>query len=539
MSAKLGGIDGTYLARARSSDCGNCGQEMDKAHRIHLGTGYCSICYPRIFPPRPCHVCGKAARAHRNDTSPTCGSCLRADRSCLRCGKLTPKASLRVGQQVACAACAHYYRAPEPCDVCAAPSARLSRSTAFPQNGRMCDKCLRAVVGATCSHCGKHRTVNFRTLDRKPLCRTCCASPGATHACPDCEKRVNGIGLGPCMPCGIKRSNVAKQLGAQQVLESPAVRQLYAEFTRWGNETGRASKLAAGASRYLPFLAKLDTALVRANAELHEDLIYEVFSTEELRQMGLLAQHMAETGLLNDDAVARRRRSDERLLASKRQAIAGRSWAEDIERFEKNLSVREPPISLRTRKSYVHAAIALMTQSKVLRASQIGQGALDSLVAKKPGLRASLTAFLAHLSEIYGLRLNLKPKSRKPVPLVRQAKYVRAILDALASDVDRPARLALTAKLLCKLLNTPMDRILQLRHSDLDNQDFRRLKLNGNWLELPEQLRTILAALPSPDWRAGVDLDPLLFEGRMLMDSLSTSAVDYHVKPVVRARFGV
>lgn len=539
MSAKLVGTEGTYVVRARSSDCGNCGQEMDKAHRIHLGTGYCAICYPRIFPPRPCHVCGKAARAHRNDTSPTCGSCLRVDRSCLRCGKLTPKASLRVGQQVACAACARYYRAPEPCDVCAVPSTRLSRSTAFPQNGRMCDKCLRAVVGATCSHCRKHRTVNFMTLDRKPLCKTCCASPEATHSCPDCENRVNGIGVGPCMPCAIKRSNVIKQLGAQQVLESPAVRQLYADFTRWGNETGRASKLAAGASRYLPFLVKLDAALVRENAELHEDLICEVFSTEELRQMGLLAQHMAETGFLTDNAAARRRRSEERLLASKREAIAGQSWAEDIALFEKTLSARELPISMRTRKSYVHAAIALMTQSKVLRASQIGQGAVDSLLARKPGSRASLSAFLTHLSEIYGLRLNLKTKSRKPVPLVRQAKYVRAILDVLASSVDRPAHLALTAKLLSRLFNTPMDRILQLRHSDLDNADFKRLKLNGKWLELPEQLHPILAALPSSDWRAGVDLDPLLFEGRMLMDSLSTSAVDYHVKPVVRARRGV
>lgn len=538
MSAKIVGIDGTYLARARSSDCGNCGQEMDKAHRIHLGTGYCSICYPRIFPPRPCHVCGKAARAHRNDTSPTCGSCLREDRSCLRCGKLTPKASLRVGQQVACAVCARYYRAPEPCDMCAVPSARLSRSTAFPQKGRMCEKCLRAAVGATCSHCRRHRTVNFMTLDRKPLCKACCASPEATHLCPDCDSRVNGTGVSPCMPCAIKRSNVVKQLGAQQVLESQAVRQLYADFTRWGNETGRASKLAASAPRYLQFLVKLDAALKRENAELHEDLILEVFSTEELRQMGLLAQHMAETGFLNDDAAARRRRSDERLLASKREAIAGQSWAENIERFEKALSAREPPISLRTRKSYVHAAIALMTQSKVSRASQVGQGAVDSLVARKPGLRASLTAFLTHLGEIHGLRLKLKPKSRKPVPLVRQAKYVRAILDALESDVDRPARLALTAKLLSKLLNTPMDRILQLRHSDLNIADFSRLKLNGQWLQLPEQLHPILAALPSSDWRAGVDVDPLLFEGRMLMDSLSTSAVDHHVKPVVRARLG-
>src|SRR5260221_7775471 len=34
----------------------------------------------------------------------------------LRCGRLTPQAALRVGDRVACASCAPYYRTSRPCD---------------------------------------------------------------------------------------------------------------------------------------------------------------------------------------------------------------------------------------------------------------------------------------------------------------------------------------------------------------------------------------------------------------------------------------
>jgi hypothetical protein len=530
MSTEESGLEGTYLARARAPDCGNCGREMAKAHRIHLGAGYCAICYPRIFPPRACHVCGKTARAHRNDPNPTCGACLREDRSCLRCGKLTPKASLRVGKQVACAACAHYYRIPESCDVCTKPSTRLSRSRAFPENGRMCVKCLRDTVGATCSHCGKHRTVKFMTLGKKPLCKDCCASPNASHLCPDCSSVVNGSGDRPCLLCAIKRANVSRQLSAQHLLVTPQVRQLYGEFTHWGNDIGRANRLAAGAARYLQFLAKLDVAMQKQATALSQEMIIQVFATEELRQMGLLSKYLAETGLLKDNSLARRRHSDVRLLASKLEAVVNQPWAVDITKFREELSAREVPLAMRTHKAYLHAAISLLTYAQVSRASQITQKAVNGLLAKKPGLRASLTAFLVHLDTVHGNRLSPKGKPSKAAPVVRQAKYVRLMLDAVDAAPERPARLAITAALLSKLLNVPIEQVLQLRHSDLDLEKFTHLRIDGKWLNLPDRLHPILESLPSDQWRKGLDADPLLFEGRLFMDGLSTTTVRYHVK---------
>ncbi|MCA0215531.1 MAG: hypothetical protein LCH79_20455 [Proteobacteria bacterium] len=374
------------------------------------------------------------------------------------------------------------------------------------------------------------------TLERKPLCKVCCVHPAASHPCPDCGATVNGVGDTPCLECAIKRSNVAQQLGAQHLLTQESVRRLYADFIRWGNDTGRANKLALGAARYLQFLVRLDAALQQRAVPLDESVLVQVFTTEELRRMGLLSQHLAETGLLGDDALARRRRSDERLLAARREAIAGQPWAEDFDRFERALLARTPAISLRTHKAYTHAAMSLLTQASVARAAQVGQQAVDGLLAKKPGMKASLSIFIAHLNALHGLQLKLKSKSSKPVPLVRQAKYVKALLEAIESAPSRPARLALTAKLLSKLLNAPLERILLLRHSDLDFQGLRKLRLDGRWIELPERLQPILAALPSPKWQAGADADPLVFEGRMLLDSLSTAAVDYQVNRAVRTR---
>src|SRR5256885_11651620 len=71
--SKADGSPGQYFAHALRSACGNCGRSMDKAHRIHHGVKYCSNCYPAVFPPRTCQICGETARAHKHATSSVCG----------------------------------------------------------------------------------------------------------------------------------------------------------------------------------------------------------------------------------------------------------------------------------------------------------------------------------------------------------------------------------------------------------------------------------------------------------------------------------
>jgi len=120
------------------------------------------------------------------------------------------------------------------------------------------------------------------------------------------------------------------------------------------------------------------------------------------------------------------------------------------------------------------------------------------------------------------------------MPASRYARQVRVLLDALKSTCTRPKQLAITAKLLSILLNVPLNQVLGLRHSDLDLKEFRSLRIGQDWVQLPGDLFPILKQLPSDEWRTGIDQDPPLFEGRMLVDKLSVSAVEYHVAPVLK-----
>lgn len=512
-------------------DCGNCGRAMQNAHRIHHGVSYCGICYPVNFPPRTCGVCGKVARSHKNNPSPVCRQCLLADRTCLRCGRLTPRAGLRVGDQVACASCAPYYRSPRPCETCGTPSSRLSRARGFPQRGQMCDKCLRKTVAATCSNCHKHRRMYFMTLAREYVCKQCCEFNAPSHACPDCGVTVGGVGSMPCFDCSFKRTNTRKQEAVQHLLVTDAAKQLHADFIRWGNETERVSSLVMNASRYLQYVMRIDAALQRSIYPLGQEVLLQTFSTEELRQMGLLMQFLAEHGFLKIDAGARRQRSDQNLVEEKLQVSARKSWSGDVQRFDVSLQERAKQLHVRTRRVYLHAAMSLLEHAKVRHAVHLTQTSVDELLRKKPGLRASLTPFLSHLTQLHRLNLKAPKKAAKhSASLLPLARTVRDLLDVLSSDLPRPARLALTATLLKNLFNLTLGEVLRLRHEDVDWKCADKIRIRGKWVQLPMNLVPIVRALQFAQHVVGSDAHLWVFPGRVLTDCLSTGSVTYHLR---------
>lgn len=519
------GPEGKYLAHVTKPSCDNCGRPMQRAHRIHHGVSYCSICYPTNFPSRTCEVCGKSARSHKNNPSPVCRQCLQESRTCLRCGKLTPRADLRVGDRVACASCAPYYRPPRPCDTCGTLSSRLSRAQGFSERGQMCEKCLRKTVKATCSHCHKHRGMFFMTLAGAHLCKSCCEHGLPSHACPGCGETVGGVGLAPCLACSIKNSNFRRQAAVQPMLETPQAKQLHAEFTHWGNNTHRASKVATNASRYLEFIMRIDNALQRGQ-QLGQELLMQEFSTEELRRMGLLAQFLAEQGTLQLDSTARRQRSDLNLIQNKLQSSVGQSWGNALQGFNAAMDAQPKELNVRSRKAYLHAAISLLGDANVRRAEQLTQACVDGFIRKKPGLRASLGPFLTYLAQQHGLVLKTpRKKAISPPSLLPQARAVRALMDALAGGISEAARLALTAALLAKLLNADLEKILQLRHMDVIWPTGDCIRLDGQWLQLPEAVWPIVRALEAPP---GTNGNSWAFPGRSFTDCLSTAAVNYH-----------
>src|SRR5256885_15034439 len=83
-----------------------------------------------------------------------------------------------------------------------------------------------------------------------------------------------------------------------------------------------------------------------------------------------------------------------RSVQSKLKGATGKPWAADLQAFDTALAQRQKPLNVRSRKSYLSAAIALLTAAKVGRATQLKQEAVDALLRSKPGLRASLTPYL-------------------------------------------------------------------------------------------------------------------------------------------------
>lgn len=522
-------MSGRYLgSAARASECDQCGRNMDKAHRIHQGGSYCSICYPRIFPARQCTVCGKTARAHKEEAVPICRGCRLADRTCIRCHKPTPRGALRVGDGIACGSCARYFKPSGSCNFCERPSLRLSALSSAPEIGRVCEKCRRDHVAATCACCGKHRTVYFQGIDRSPYCRICAADPAARHHCPDCGVEVGGLGEAPCFTCSIKRSNIRKVLAAEELLQTEAVRRLTREFYSWMDSRGDASKFAAGASRYVTYLAKLDSALAAGSDELGNGVLIKTFSTEELRRMGMLAQHLAETGLLTADGDQRRTNSEIRLIEQKLEEAKRQSWGGDVVKYHAYMrDGRERKLLDRSVRFYLNAAISLMKFTKKTTVRSLVQADVDRYLRHTPGARASLSPFLRYVEMVAGV--SVKVISRKKSSSTKRAK-IREIAELLrlvtSEETSWPARRGCFARMLALLYARPVQDIVKLRTSDVrEYAKGYQLRLGDDWCDIEPDLTSSIGQLLAQAEGLRLVHDPWLFPGRSVNDHLSSAAV--------------
>lgn len=518
-----------YLGTAvRARKCDQCGRSMAKAHRIHQGGAYCSICYPRLFPQRQCTVCGKAARAHKEEAVPICRSCHLKDRICLRCHKPTPRGALRVGNGIACGSCARYYKPEERCGICDRPSLRLSALSSAPEIGRICEKCRRDHSAATCSCCGKHRTVHFQSLDRLPLCRLCAADPAAQHPCPDCGVDVGGVGEATCFACGIKRSNMRKVQAAEELLQTETVRRLVRDFYGWMESRGNANKFAAGASRYVTYLAKLDAALAQGSGDLDNEMLVRTFSTEELRRMGKLAQHLAEIGLLTADGDQRRANTEVRLIEQKLEEATRQPWGPEIAKYHVYMQHgREKKLSDRSVRSYLTAANALMGFAKKSAAHSLTQGDVDRYLRRKPGARASLSPFLRYVEATAGVSVKAVARKKSPVSDRKRIREIATLLRLVtAEETSWAARRGCFARLLALLYTRPVQDVVTLRTSDVrEYAKGYQLHLGEEWCDIEPDLAPSLGQLLTLAKEQQLVHDPWLFPGRSANDHLSSAAV--------------
>ena len=490
--------------------CDACGRPMIKATKVYRGRALCSTCYNRWFKRRLCSRCGQNMRAHIQDANSVCDACVREHRTCLRCGKPTPRAGLLVNGKAVCNACAPYFRKPGVCSRCGGKSTRLSKISGIVDQP-VCEKCQRELICATCRDCGKHRQVYHRDQRGQAICKSCADNPGISHACPTCGVTVPGSGASRCRTCA-RNAAISRQADLLSVrFHNINVKRLWASFSEWLIAEGKRDRVSL--TSYAAPLAKVDFSL--NDVEPVENAHFaSTLTAGELRQAELLTEYLARIGLLTSNSSDRAKWSDEQRIASMVATVSHMPWGKEIEAFSSHLRTAEPQIAPQSRRVYMRAAVALMEFAAVGKVSQVTDETISMFVRKKPGHRASLSRWLRFLAEKHQLLRSLpKKKSAKPKTMKGCVDEVGVLLDGLGTSSSSRTKMAYLSKLLSVLYAVPLLDILHLEFRDLiDREGSITIKLRGQWVHLDRRLENWVRWLLIENNSSGTGY---LFPGRL------------------------
>ena len=321
-----------------------------------------------------------------------------------------------------------------------------------------------------------------------------------------------------------------KAQAAIDLMSDQKAQHLALSFVGWANESGRHSKLAAGFARYAQALMRIDNAAPEPGGVIDSAFLQKLFTTEEIRSMGVLAQYLTETGLLTANNQVRLEASLQRLVERQLQEVVGKSWEMDVKGFHRFMQAKEKPLSLRSVKAYLNVAIQLLKHSEVNRAAELSDAALEKYLRKYPGSTASASAFVSYLRAAGVVALHLRKKAGQPPTAAYRAKEVRRIQDRLKYVAQRHERLPLIAKLVSLLFGARLEYVLQLRMDQLMvSASGARLLLKDKWVDAPDEVAALVCEIAAGSSLTQESSERWVFPGRMASDHLSTAAVQYHL----------
>lgn len=135
--------------------CDECGDAVEKIHRLYKQRNYCHKCYVRVFKKQDCPSCGKSSRLYKADNLAVCQQC-ETNRPCIRCQRIDYPIGKITEQGPVCNSCSVYFREFQACERCGVTSQRLSRISRFGDNLRVCPKCATRDY-QTCQSCRRYR----------------------------------------------------------------------------------------------------------------------------------------------------------------------------------------------------------------------------------------------------------------------------------------------------------------------------------------------------------------------------------------------
>lgn len=346
-----------------------------------------------------------------------------------------------------------------------------------------------------------------------------------------------GGGTAVCTDCSMRRSLRRKANALSIQYKNDRLKQLWMGFSEWLIAENYASKALAKLPTYASTLAKVERELGDGE-ELCNAHLAHALCARDLQQSGLLASYLGSVGVLTSDNTERAGWSDAKRITAAVLSVRRERWGSEIDGFAAYLAKLDRAISIRTQRLYVRSAVALMEFAEVDRAAKVTDETLAAFVRRRPGHRASLSAWLGFLKGTHNISLTL-PKKRLPKPrsMKSQVDEVSALLAALGSTNSPRAQMAFLAKLLSLLYAMPLETVLRLSSGDIvDSEDGLAIMLGDDLLRLDSRLERWVRWLLVENRASGTGY---VFAGRRAGDAWSVAGAAYHLKVLKTAQSNV
>lgn len=512
------------LKGANIRRCDECGRPMPKAHRIERGHAYCSTCYARVFKIKPCKACATPTRCHKHDGDPRCNACANENRQCGRCAKPITKAGLIVNNIPICNSCAPHFRAPQACANCGKLSSRLSHAPKLGLVGKVCQSCYN-LDHATCHGCRKSRSVAKLDIMGRPLCKRCSEGSLTAKACPSCKCLLNSAGH--CRRCSLtRRLNQYININVE-LIEQHWCQELFKAFCKRPTLHFTEGTIARRINHYVLFFYHIDHNFTTVS-ELTQERLLGLFGAEELRRNYHIITFLCENNSLNWCEQSAEEFIEQKRITKLLEQEKSKPWFPILSKYASYLSgvvkSNDKMLQSKTIRVYLRSAAGYLDGCD----EHINQARFTDFCRRNKGLSASLSAFAAFISiNQYQPIAPLQNKKAHEAALEKALiKECHKLMARLASATTFTKRASLTAALVSRLYQLPLNKVLKLERNSLNEiENGLQIEMEGETIpiynEMVPLLQDILRHPSTSDY---------LFQGRTSYRSLTPSSVRYHLR---------
>ena len=455
-----------------------------------------------------CQDCAKRTRFRNSDGQPVCRSCAIKGRTCLRCDKPLPKASMTLKEGALCWPCSLHYHEPKPCPVCGQMSLHLARDNKLGFTEQpVCDQCRRK-GHINCKVCGKHRRPAGTLEDGRVVCKSCLERGDKPFVCSVCGKEGKPHSKTVCQPCYWRKVADKRFRDSLAMFSRDWTKDAFQKFYSDLIQRQVSIKVATTSlERYFLFFAKLDASF-SSPREITAESMIAAFGAEGMRRhsipYGFLIKEKFVPALDREALEESSERRRQMLLVERAKdawygPVLERFWhqLEKIgERYSsrgwKGKKRRFVPRTITTDLRSASVFLVSLTEiQKVTSLQEVRQDHLDRFLADHEGYRTGISAFLRYLDRNEKLfrKISLEPV-RRNLPegvFLSRAKY-HELLRAWLNPTDDTLKISLMCALML-LYAQSANKIVRLRLSDIAHGRDRLYRLTLGQTEVTLDIR--------------------------------------------------